>query len=212
MELFYEHVRRVVDRETVKAFSGQRYRHADLGAFQGKEVLVAIDTMDGDRVWVKELSGRLICEARFVSATGYRGQSMYEFALQRRMNAQIKHKENQIASIERRMDPANAPIEVRATDVSDSTGLTGGLSVAEIACGNALIRLAEHRAEEAQLTQHPTAEPMDFALRMFGGRVDAEEKARAEGVTQASDDGGDLMARIDEMLKREEEEQRRQAM
>lgn len=212
VELFYEHVRRVVDRETVKAFGGQRYRHADLGAFQGKEVLVAIDTMDGDRVWVKELSGRLICEARFVSATGYRGQSMYEFALQKRMNAQIKHKENQIASIERRMDPANAPIEVRATDVSDSTGLTGGLSVAEIAYSNALIRLAEHRAEEAQLTQHPTAEPMDFALRMFGEQIDAEEKARAEGVTQASDDGGDLMARIDEMLKREEEEQRRQAM
>lgn len=212
VELFHEHVRRTVDRETVKAFAGQRYRHAELGAYQGQEVLVAIDTMDGDRVWVKEITGRLICEAKFVSATGYRGQSMYEFALEKRMNAQIKRKENQIDAIERRMDPTNVPLEVSAIEVADAQVLNFGLSAAQISHDNALIRLAEHRAEEAQLTQHAIAEPLDFALRMFGAEIDAEEKARAEGVIQAPDDGDDLMARIDEILKREEEEQRRQAM
>jgi putative transposase len=70
VELFHEHVRRVVDRETVKAFAGQRYHHADLGSYDRKEVMVCIDTMDGNRVWVKELDGRLICEAKFVAATG----------------------------------------------------------------------------------------------------------------------------------------------
>ena len=83
-----------------------------------------------------------------------------------------------------------------------------GLAAATAAHEKALIAVAHLRQEDVELTQKPTAEPMEFALRM----LEAEEKARAECPVEAPDDGIDLMARIDEMLRLEEEEQRRQAM
>lgn len=220
VELFHEHVRRVVDRETVKAFAGQRYHHADLGAYDRKEVLVCIDTMDGHRVWVKELNGRLICEAKFVAATGYRSQSMYEWALEKRMNAQIKRKENQIGVIQARMDPANAPLEVQAIELADAQVLDFGLTAAQMAHDRALIKLAEQRVEEAELTARPV-ESDDWATRVFGAQADREDRER-EAAQAAPADEEDFEARLlrhweeEAALKKASEdsddEQRRKAM
>lgn len=194
VELFHEHVRRVVDRETVKAFAGQRYRHADLGAYDRKEVMVCIDTMDGNRVWVKELDGRLICEAKFVAATGYRSQSMYEWALEKRMNAQIKRRENQIGAIQNRMDPANAPLEVQAIEVEQAQVVEFGVSPAQRAHDRALIKLAEQRIEEAELTLRPV-ETEDWATRVFGAQAEREDLAR-EAAQAAPTDEEDFEARL----------------
>ena len=103
VDLFRPHVRKTVRRGCVSPFGGQRYHHAELPHWEGKEVQVAIDIMDWQTVWVKDLDGRVICEAAFVEATGYRAQSMYEYALDKRARAQVKRKETQIAQIEGRM-------------------------------------------------------------------------------------------------------------
>lgn len=182
-ELFMPHIRKVISRETVSTFGGQRYRHEVLSDFNGQEVMVAVDVMDGSKVWVKDLQGRLICEAKFVEATGYRSQSMYEWALEKRMNAQIKRKENQIDAIERRMDPANAPLEVRAIEVADAQVLDFGLSAAQQAHDRALINLAQSRAEEAALTTQPVASD-DWATRIYGAQAEREERERKERQTQ----------------------------
>lgn len=106
VDLFRPHVRKTVRRGTVSPFGGQRYHHADLPHYEGQEVQVAIDIMDWRSVWVKDLQGRVICEAAFVEATGFRALSMYEYALEKRMNAQVRRKENQIEQITERMAPA----------------------------------------------------------------------------------------------------------
>ncbi len=218
-ELFMPHERRTVTREMVHAFNKQYYHHEALSAYSqvpGKpkiEVLVAIDPMDGQHVWVKELSGRLICKAKYVSATGYRSQSLYEFALERRMAAQIKRKQDQIEDIQARMNPDRAPIEVQAIEVASAQVLDLGAYAAQAACDKALTTLAAQRAQAAQITQQPAqpAAPEDFALRYCSGQTPEElaEKARLE---TAETERLDMLARMDEVMKQMLEEQRQQAM
>jgi putative transposase len=114
IELFRPHFRKFVRRETVTPFGDQRYHHPDLGDYNDQEVMVAVDTMDGARVWVKDLHGRLLFEATFLADTGYHSQSMYEFAQTKRMQAQIKRKTDGIERIQNRMDPQRSPVEVLA--------------------------------------------------------------------------------------------------
>lgn len=103
IDLFRPHVRTRIRRGAVSPFGGQRYHHSDLPHYEGEAVMVAIDIMDPAQVWVKDLSGRVLCVADFVEATGYRAMSMYEYALEKRARAQIKRKESQIEQIEERM-------------------------------------------------------------------------------------------------------------
>ncbi len=218
-ELFMPHERRTVTRETVHAFGGQRYYHESLSAYSsvpGKpktEVMVAIDPMDGECVWVKDLQGRLICKAKFVSATGYRSQSLYEFALAKRMSAQIKRKENQIEDIQARMDPDRAPLEIKAIEVASAQVIDIGQCAAQAAMDKALITLAKQRNDASQLTKasEPATESADFATRFFSGETpqEAEEKARQK---QEEIDAADLLARMDaEMQAMQQEEEQRQA-
>lgn len=116
IDLFRPHLRKTVRRGTVSPFGGQRYYHSELPHIEGEEVMVAVDIMDGGRVWVKDLNGRLICCAEFVEATGYRAQSMYEFAQEKRLGAQVRRRENDIDAIKDRMAPA---IEAPAAPVID---------------------------------------------------------------------------------------------
>ncbi|MEO8118723.1 MAG: Mu transposase C-terminal domain-containing protein, partial [Rhodoferax sp.] len=176
VELFRQHIRKVVNRETVSTFAGQRYRHEALSAYNGKEVLVAMDTMDAERVWVKEIDGRLICEALYVNATGYRSQSMYEWALEKRMNAQIKRKENQIDAIRDRMDSDNAPLETLAIEVSQAQVLAFGLPAEQLMQRQALTLPGQAPASVSELT--PKADPISFAERIYGAQVEEEERQR----------------------------------
>ena len=177
VELFRMHDRRTVRRETVTTFNEQRYYHADLLAYNKQEVIVASDTMDGERVWVKTLDGALICEALFVAATGYRAQSTYEWALAKRMTAQIKRKERQIDAIRGRMDPDRAPLEVRAIEVSAALVLPMGQTDAEQAHERALIKLADIQALNA--APAPTAPaPQDWATRTYGAAAEQAELDR----------------------------------
>lgn len=104
VDLFREHVKRKVVRGMVTGDGSQLYRHEALDAYLGETVLVAWDYMDGEVVYVKDMNGKQICIAQFVQSSGYRAKSTYEMTMERRANAQIKRKEQQIDSIKDRMD------------------------------------------------------------------------------------------------------------
>lgn len=175
IDLFRPHVRKTVTRETVSPFNGQRYYHPVLGDFNGEEVMVAIDTMDGSRVWVKDLQGRLLCEASFMEATGYRSLSYYEYALEKRANAQIRRKEQQIEQIEQRM--AAPALEMQQF---------GQVLPFSIASHSALRPIAQSTPEAAVVVQEPAAQAdfSDLAMQLYGEEIDAQDRA-AETVRDA---------------------------
>ncbi len=166
IDLFRPHVRKTVTRETVSPFNGQRYYHPQLGDFNGEEVMVAIDTMDGSRVWVKDLQGRLLCEATFLEASGYRSLSYYEYALERRANAQIRRKVQQIEQIEERM--AVPALEMQPGQVLPFS----------IASHPALQPLAEAAPSVAEALQ-PAAKAgfSDLAMELYGDEIEAQDRA-----------------------------------
>jgi len=101
IDLFRPHAVVKVTRETVTPYGGMRYRNPDvLGHWNGKDVVVAYDIHDYRMVWVKDLHGAPICEAAFVHATGYRAQTAYEAAEEKRAKVQIRSHENKIKKIE----------------------------------------------------------------------------------------------------------------
>ncbi len=98
IDTFRQHVMVTVVRGGVTPYSSMRFDHADLEHWNGKKVLVAVDIMDYSKVWVKDLTGRLICEARFLESRLPRPLTAYEFAEEKRLGARVKRKENQIAA------------------------------------------------------------------------------------------------------------------
>lgn len=137
VDVFRPHETKTVRRGCVTVF-GQRYHHTELEHFNGEEVQVAYDIENGERVFVKSLDGRLICEAQFYVERAYRPRSAYEIAMDKRAEAAIKRHAIKIGEIERQRpvvtleaemaqqrlaDPARgAPvvIDVDATDCADS--------------------------------------------------------------------------------------------
>lgn len=101
-DAFRPHVRKTIKRGGVWAYSGHRFDHEELEAWNGTEVMVAIDLHDYQRVWVKTLEGRLICEAALVESRLPRPKSLYEMAEAKRRESQIKRREQQIDAIESR--------------------------------------------------------------------------------------------------------------
>lgn len=197
VELFYAHVRRKVFRESVIPYNKQRYHHECLGDYNGETVVVAVDRMDGTRVWVKDLEGRLICEAKFMPDCGYRSQSINDIAEERRMAAQIKRKENQIEAIKDRRDPERRPLDVQAIEMQAGQVLTFGAPGLTQAASPA-------RAET----------PDEARMRWYAEEAEREERERLEN----EQDGPDrlflmMRAEQDELERQEQEESdRRKAM
>lgn len=103
VDLFRPHVRCKVTREAISPVgNGQRYHFTGMGAWNGQEVLAAIDPMDWRAVWVKTLEGEFLGVADLVQATGYRAKTQYEIAEEKRANAQIKRKTGDIEKIRAR--------------------------------------------------------------------------------------------------------------
>lgn len=99
IDLFRPHERVTVRRGNVSLF-GQQYHHQQLEHFNDEIVMAAYDLNDGERVWVKTLGGQLICEAAFYTERGYRAESFYELAMQKRSDAQVKRLVNKIDAID----------------------------------------------------------------------------------------------------------------
>lgn len=194
VDLFRPHVRKTVRRGTVSPFGGQRYYHSELPHHEGQEVQVAIDIMDAATVWVKDLEGRVICQADFVEATGYRAMSMYEYALDKRARAQVKRKESQIEQIHERMAPP--AIEAPAAPVIDlPMQLYGDQDKVESGRdrpqGADPPVLPEASAEDAVTPRRPRAAPRydditDLALYLYGDELDEKDKKGKDDFDKAS--------------------------
>lgn len=197
VEHFYPHLRRTVTRETVMAYKKQRYYHASLGAYDKQEVQVAVDPMDGSQVWIKDMQHRLICVAKFVEATGYRSQSMYEASLEKRMNAQIRRKEQQIEAIQERMDPARAPLDVDAQMVPGLTHQPPAQVFALPVTLQAQVAAATAQPVVTPATTEPTSysDPRDLAMYLHGDRV-AREEAQPSAAPISAQDERDALAKL----------------
>jgi putative transposase len=231
MDLFRIHVKRRVLRGMVSPYLRQEYHHADMAQVEGQDVMVAVDIMDGTRVWVKDLGGRLICEAPVVAVTGYRAMSFYEMSLTKRMTAQIKRKEQQIEVIQDRMDPARMPLETPALEVHGAQVLDFGprglkplQTVAEVLTQSApalpeaalVTQAAPDEAPEPTPEEPPKETPGEALMRWYA--EEAERAVAAEEALQAQSDGPDrlflmMRAEQDERERQEEEAaERRRAM
>lgn len=103
VDLFRPHVRCKVTREAISPVgNGQRYYHPEIGGWNGKEVMAAIDPMDWRAVWVKSLDGTFLFVADLVKATGYRAKSQYEIAESKRTEAQLKRLSNKADAVRAR--------------------------------------------------------------------------------------------------------------
>jgi len=166
--LFRPHTRVKVTRETVSPYGGMRYQHEVLGDWNGKEVVVAYDIMDWRQVWVKTLAGEPICLAEFDYATGYRAQSAYDAATEKRALAQIKHRERQIEAI--REKAGLDAIDGEATRVLDQRVIQG--EAIQIVPQLSDIEL---EAIEARQTKEKPRDMLDLAMWLYGDQIEADQ-------------------------------------
>lgn len=216
MDLFRIHVKRRVLRAMVSPYLRQEYHHADLAEVEGQDVMVAVDIMDGTRVWVKDLQGRVICEAPVVAVTGYRAMSFYEMSLTKRMTAQIKRKEQQIEVIQERMDPARMPVEAAALEMQAGQVLPfGPRAVAMPALPEAVLArvAAAELTQSAPATHAPAMDPQPEARTetpdeaLMRGYAEEAERAMAEQAAWGDDSAGE--DRLFLMMRAEQDERER---
>lgn len=102
IDMFWQHVQKRVVRETVSPYGKMIFYDPLLGAWNGKDVVVAFEESNFERVWVKTLAGEIICEAKRSHATPYRVQTSKEAADEKRALGQINRRQKQIELIRSR--------------------------------------------------------------------------------------------------------------
>lgn len=183
LDAFRVHERKTVQRGVVKVL-GQSYHHAELDHINGEEVLVAYDLEDGTRVWVKDLDGRLVCEAPFYEARAYRCRSFVEIALETRADAQQKRLGKKIDEIEAQRPGAvlEAPSPALPDIAMQLYGDAIDAPARELveALPEATARAAVTAAELPQNVRplpekkHRYDDPADLALYLYGDQLDDE--------------------------------------
>lgn len=106
IDQFRPHLRKFIRRGTVTPYGGMRYHDPVLAHHEGEEVMVAVDSARPEHVWVKDLQGRLIAQAKFVEAVRSRSESFNEHSDRKRAEARIKLSENKIANERAAIAPA----------------------------------------------------------------------------------------------------------
>lgn len=197
IDLFRLHFKRRVQRTVVRAYRSQEYRHGELAHLEGQDVMVAVDIMDASRVWVKDLQGRLVCEALLVEVTGYRALSFYEDSLEKRSNAQLKRLEKKAEQVEARMQmPA---LDVQAIEMQDGQALAYGVPL----------------GRDALTAPAQTETPDQAQMRRYAELAEQDEIDRLENMQEDGPDRLFLMyrAELEEKERLEQEESdRRKAM
>jgi len=167
--LFRPHTRVTVRRETVTPYPGMRYKNDEiLGDWNGKEVVVAYDIMDWHQIWVKTLAGEPICIAEFDEATGYRAQSAYDAAKEKRANQQIKHRERQIETIRER----------NGLDVIDGESVRIPANQASLTQVDVAPRLSDADLAEVEARQNKEKpkDMLDLAMWLYGDQIDTDRR------------------------------------
>lgn len=92
-------------RAEVRLF-GNIYFNRALEHYNGEQVRIGYDIHDGSRVWVRDLEGRLICEAEFeANKQAYFPQSQIDVANRKRAEGRIKRAEAHIEEAESELNP-----------------------------------------------------------------------------------------------------------
>jgi putative transposase len=103
-----------VQRQTVRLHN-RFYYHEALALYDAQKVRVEYDLHDDKRVWVHDLKGRLVCEARLVNTIGVLPTSRLEEQRDKRLAGQVKRLEKHLAEAHaRRADPITAEDQARA--------------------------------------------------------------------------------------------------
>lgn len=113
-------------RKGVVTIMQQRYAHPALDHLHGVDVQVAYEMSDGSAVWVKDMDGKLICKADFLSDSPYRRRNFDEISLEKRADGQIKRKQRDIAEIEAQIGRGVVDMEPRGRMLSDTMVVDGG--------------------------------------------------------------------------------------
>lgn len=89
-DLYRPYVQRKCLRGEINLFSNKYFSH-DLEQYHGEAMLVGYDIHDGSKVWVRDLTHRLICIAEFeANKKGYFAQSALGDAREKRAQGQVK--------------------------------------------------------------------------------------------------------------------------
>lgn len=92
-------------RAEVRLF-GNIYFNKALEHYHGEKVRIGYDIHDGSRVWVRDMEGRLICEAEFeANKQAYFPQSQIDVASRKRAEGRIKRAEAHIEEAEAELNP-----------------------------------------------------------------------------------------------------------
>jgi putative transposase len=98
--LFRPRVARTVRRGEVSLFGNTYFAH-DLAEWHGTEVFVAYDVWDGERVWVHDTGGALICTAQAdANRVAYFPQSQIEHAQRTRAQGRLRRIDSKRREIE----------------------------------------------------------------------------------------------------------------
>lgn len=108
-----------VQRQTVRLHN-RVYFHESLALYDGHRVRVEYDMHKDGRVWVHDLKGRFVCEAKLVNTIGVLPSSRLEEQRTKRLQGQLKRLERKADEARSRRDDAiTADDQVRAIEALD---------------------------------------------------------------------------------------------
>lgn len=114
-----------VGRQTVRLHN-RFYFHEALALYDGHKVRVEYDLHKDGRVWVHDLKGRLICEAKLATTIGVLPTSRLEEQRDKRAAGQVKRLQKHLDEVHaRRNDAITAADQVRAIDGLAQAALPG---------------------------------------------------------------------------------------
>ena len=104
-DLFRPYVIATTNRGEIRLFNNLYFSH-DLQEFTGEKVRVGYDIHNGDRVWVRDMAGRLICVAEFeANKTRYFPQSALDQAATNRAKTRERRLESHLQEVRDELEP-----------------------------------------------------------------------------------------------------------
>lgn len=148
-----------VFRGKVKPYSPKvGFYHAELSLWEGKKVVVSWDIMDSSEVRVLDMTGALICMAKYDAPVGYRGQTAREASIEKRDVAKLKRLGKKVEGIRARS--GLSVIDSTAVAVSPLKQVV--YEGVEFATEPTLRTFADLLADERDENKPVVSEPVDY--------------------------------------------------
>lgn len=183
---------------------GNIYFNRDLEHYHGESVRIGYDICDAQRVWVRDLEGRLICVAEFeANKTNYFPVSQQQAADETRAKGRIKRAQAKIDEAEQELNPPQL-IELQASRVLQPLAIPD-VGARKIVAGVPQI-IAEQLPDNAEYLSVPrpmfTTDPAKFRwLRTNASQLTAEDDAWMNWYCN-TDEWDDLFGGVEEAAAR----------